>query len=61
MNDKVLELSEATSRQRRNLLLTSIALMLTSHAGVTFGGNLKLLGTFVSSSETLIIYVLNYY
>ena len=41
MNDKVLELSEVTSRQRRNLLLTSVALMLTSHAGVTFGDNFR--------------------
>ncbi|WP_417698775.1 hypothetical protein [Pseudoalteromonas lipolytica] len=34
---------EATSRQRRNLLLTSVVLMFSRHAGVTFGDNLKLL------------------
>lgn len=56
LNDKVLELSEATSRQRRNLLLTSVALMLTSHAGVTFGDNLKLLGASVKLTNPEVIF-----
>jgi len=45
--NKVLEMSEATNRQRRNLLLTTVTLILICHAGMVFGEELKLLGTSV--------------
>ena len=41
-------MSEATTRQRRNLMLTTIALILIFHAGVVFGKELKLLGASVT-------------
>ena len=40
-------MSEATTRQRRNLMLTTTALILISHAGLVFGEKLQLLGASV--------------
>lgn len=40
-------MSDATNRQRRNLIISTIALILTSHAGMEFGKDLRLFGASV--------------
>jgi hypothetical protein len=40
-------MTEATTRQRRNLMLTTSALILIFHAGMVFGDELKLFGASV--------------
>lgn len=60
MSNLVLEMSDATNRQRRNMMLSSIALILIFHAGMTFNSELKLFGASVSilKPNTLVTFLI---
>ncbi|WP_414932266.1 hypothetical protein [Vibrio europaeus] len=52
----VLEMSEPTVRQRRNLLAITVVLILIHHGGVRFGNDLRLFGTSVHINNPEVIF-----